>query len=309
MPSTVAKRLGVVAGIIRDEHGRVLLAQRPAHKHQGGCWEFPGGKIQRAETASVALARELAEELDIRVLASQPFMTIDHDYPDLSVRLYFREVTRWQGQPCGMEGQPLGWCSPSDMSVLPFPAANVPVVRALTLSSYLLITPTPLPPDWLQSCLSQQALVPLVYLRRPSAEVSAADVTCLQARGMRVLVNEQRLVQSLGADGLHLGAQALMCLGERPQVPLLSAACHNEAELGKAIALGVDLALLSPVKTTASHPHASPLGWDAFRALAQGLPLPVYALGGLQPDDLPMAREMGARGVAGIRGFARWQSS
>jgi len=303
MPSIVPERLEVVAGIILDGNGRVLLAQRPVHKHQGGCWEFPGGKIQSAETASAALLRELAEELDIEVLQSRPFMTVDHDYPDLSVRLRFREVTHWQGVPRGMEGQPLDWYFPSEMPKLPFPAANLPVVRALTLSDYLLITPTPLPPDWLSGYLSQQPQASLLYLRSPSPGVTPADLACLQDRGVRVLVNELPLLQSLGADGLHLGSQVLMGLAARPQVPLLSAACHNAAELSKAVALDVDFVLLSPVQATVSHPHASPLGWDSFRSLAEGQPLPVYALGGLRPEDLPMARQMGARGVAGIRGF------
>ena len=101
-------RLDVVAGIIQDNQARFLLSQRPAHKHQGGRWEFPGGKVEPGETPAAALSRELEEELGIQAIDSVPFMTIDHDYPDLSVRLMFRQVTRWAGEPHGREQQPLG---------------------------------------------------------------------------------------------------------------------------------------------------------------------------------------------------------
>ena len=81
------KRLHVAAGVIRGADGHVLIAKRPLDKHQGGLWEFPGGKVEEGETAEAALARELAEELGIAVIAARPLIQVRHDYPDKQVLL------------------------------------------------------------------------------------------------------------------------------------------------------------------------------------------------------------------------------
>ena len=99
----------VVAGIIRDAQGRLCLSRRPEHKHQGGLWEFPGGKVEAGEALGDALARELDEELGLRDLVSTPFMSVEHAYPDLRVVLHFRELRAWSGEPHGREGQPVEW--------------------------------------------------------------------------------------------------------------------------------------------------------------------------------------------------------
>ncbi|MFZ0789419.1 MAG: thiamine phosphate synthase, partial [Chromatiaceae bacterium] len=83
----------------------------------------------------------------------------------------------------------------------------------------------------------------------------------------------------------------------------VGASCHSAAELARAAALGLDYALLSPVKPTASHPETQALGWDGFAALTDPVPLPVYALGGLDPTDLGDAIHHGAQGIAAIRGL------
>lgn len=99
MPATATPAITVVAAIIRGNDGRICLSRRPDHKHQGGRWEFPGGKVEPGETLSTALARELEEELGMQAALSSPFMTIAHQYEDLHVTLHFRDVTDWQGEP------------------------------------------------------------------------------------------------------------------------------------------------------------------------------------------------------------------
>ena len=74
--------LHVAAGILTDPQGRVLIARRPDRAHQGGRWEFPGGKLEPGETSQQGLARELREELGVQVLASEPLIRIRHDYGD-----------------------------------------------------------------------------------------------------------------------------------------------------------------------------------------------------------------------------------
>ncbi len=312
MPNTVpdkAPRLDVVAAIIRDKSGRVLLARRPEHKHQGGRWEFAGGKVEPGEALQHALQRELDEELGLRATSCRPFMTVDHHYPDLHVRLHFREVSDWHGQPHGREGQPVAWFAVAELGKLEFPAANRPIVKALQLSDQLLVLPEILAPDWsarLTAAIASGA--GLVYLRgleKNQQLLRQAVDLCHQSGALALLRNDLSLLSKSGADGLHLSADVAATLKQRPDVGLLSVACHNEAELESAARLRADMVTLSPVCHTATHPDMAPLGWPEFARLAVGRPFAVYALGGVNKEDLALARDHGARGVAGIRDFFR----
>lgn len=133
MPTTAAEpveTLIVVAGIL-CRGDQVLIAQRPLNKHQGGRWEFPGGKQEAGETALQALQRELREELGITVLAAEPFLQVSHRYPEKRVELAFWCVTHFQGEPEGREGQPLRWVHRAELHTHTFPEANLPVVQRL----------------------------------------------------------------------------------------------------------------------------------------------------------------------------------
>jgi 8-oxo-dGTP diphosphatase len=125
------KVVTVAVGILIDPQGRVLITRRAPQTHQGGLWEFPGGKVEPGETIVDALARELKEELGVTVLISEPFMTLEHDYGDQCVCLAVHRVTSWRGEPSGMEGQPLAWQQPANLTDWPFPAANQPILTRL----------------------------------------------------------------------------------------------------------------------------------------------------------------------------------
>jgi 8-oxo-dGTP diphosphatase len=125
------KVVTVAVGILIDPQGRVLITRRAPQTHQGGLWEFPGGKVEPGETIVDALARELKEELGVTVLISEPFMTLEHDYGDQCVCLAVHRVTSWRGEPSGMEGQPLAWEQPAKLTDWPFPAANQPILTRL----------------------------------------------------------------------------------------------------------------------------------------------------------------------------------
>jgi 8-oxo-dGTP diphosphatase len=99
----------VAAAVVVDGLGRVLVSQRPGHVHQGGLWEFPGGKLEAGETAETGLKRELHEELGITVQAARPLIRVYHAYPDKPVLLDVWRVTRYSGEPAGLEGQPIDW--------------------------------------------------------------------------------------------------------------------------------------------------------------------------------------------------------
>ncbi len=123
--------LTVAVGILIDNGGRVLVTRREKGAHQGGLWEFPGGKVELSETIVEALTRELQEEVGVLVDATEPFMVIDHDYGDKQVRLDVYRVTRWRGEARGLEGQPLAWKLPAELGGWPFPAANALILERL----------------------------------------------------------------------------------------------------------------------------------------------------------------------------------
>jgi 8-oxo-dGTP diphosphatase len=121
----------VVAGIICNAQRQVLMALRPQHVPQGGLWEFPGGKIEAAETAYMALCRELREEIGITVLKATPFMRLSHAYPERTVELDVWWVDEFEDEPQGLEGQDIRWVAPNALADLEFPAANQAIIAAI----------------------------------------------------------------------------------------------------------------------------------------------------------------------------------
>lgn len=126
------KCIDVVAGIIFDTRRKqVLVALRKPEQHQGDRWEFPGGKMEAHEAQTDALARELLEEIDLRVDSSVHRCTLEHQYSDKRVRLHFWDVTDYTGTPRGVEGQELQWVDIEELLALKFPDANQIVVDEL----------------------------------------------------------------------------------------------------------------------------------------------------------------------------------
>ncbi len=125
------KRIKVVAGILRDTSGRVLIAERVDDGPFHGLWEFPGGKIGVEETREAALARELIEEIGVQPLVSEHFMSLQHEYPDCHVSIDFFLVTDWHNEPTGLEGQELRWVKTEDLDAEQLLPADLPVVEAL----------------------------------------------------------------------------------------------------------------------------------------------------------------------------------
>jgi 8-oxo-dGTP diphosphatase len=318
MPTIAPDVTPVAVAILENAQHQFLVARRPEDKHQGGKWEFPGGKIQAGEAVPAALARELNEELGITLRAACPLLRVRHAYPDKTVLLDVWRVTDYAGEPHGREGQPLCWVTTAELEGLDLPDADLPIVRALQLSPLYLITDSRRYGMTGMLALIERALragARLLQLREPqmsSEEYAdyARTVTVLGHRyGARVLLNaDPVLVEACGADGVHLDSRRLMALSERPLPPSLqiAASCHNTMELAQAARVGADFALLSPVLATASHPDVEPLGWEQFARLRLCSDAPVYALGGMRPEHLPEARRRGAHGLAMIGGI--WEA-
>ena len=130
----MAELLLVAACALIDGDGRVLLAQRPAHKEHGGLWEFPGGKVRAGETPEAALTRELAEELAIDVAPSclAPFaFASEARSDDVHLLMPLFVCRKWRGTPRPLEGQQLAWARPRDFSAYPMPPADVPLAAQL----------------------------------------------------------------------------------------------------------------------------------------------------------------------------------
>lgn len=130
--STEGKKSVLVAvGVIENAAGEIFVCRRGESQHQAFKWEFPGGKVEAGETVPQALARELEEEIGIRVTVCEPLMRIEHDYGDKQVTLDIRRVTAFTGEPHGREGQPSRWVPVSELHSYDFPAANSPIVEKL----------------------------------------------------------------------------------------------------------------------------------------------------------------------------------
>ena len=127
--------IAVAAGVLMDARGRVYITRRGVHQHQGGLWEFPGGKLEAGETARRALDRELFEELAIRVIDAQPYIQIDHNYGDVQIVLHVYTVSDYAGTPCGAEGQEGRWVPLERLTAIgsnyAFPVANQPILDKL----------------------------------------------------------------------------------------------------------------------------------------------------------------------------------
>ena len=304
----------VVAAVLRDARGRILLARRTAGRDLAGAWEFPGGKVEAGETALQALGRELDEELGIRVLAAEPLISVPQAYPGKRIVLDVHTVHAFEGTPRGRERQALAWSPLEKLSSYPMPPADRPVVAALTAPGRYLVSPeTADPADFLprlDRALAAGLRRVQLRVRGQSADQMArlareAASRC-QAHGAELLLNgEPGLAADLGV-GLHLPARDLMALSALPALAPgqhVAASCHDADELARAEALGVHFAVLGPVRATESHPGATPLGWERFSRLREGVSLPIYAIGGMKPADVALARRHGAQGVAGIRGL------
>jgi 8-oxo-dGTP diphosphatase len=324
MPSTVPEEfalpdfsdyLHVVAAVIENGRGKVLLTRRHDHLHQGGLWEFPGGKVEAGEEVFATLKRELLEELAIEPVDAHPLIRIPYSYPDRKVLLDVWRVSLYRGEPHGAEGQPLVWAEKGALADYAFPAANRPIIRAAQLPSSYLITPQPGEewewPDFLDGLRqSLQAGVELLQLRAPDLnqdgylKLARQVVACCREYGARILLNgDAALLEQCDADGIHLNSRRLLACTHRPVADdkFLAASCHSLEELRQAERIGADFAVLSPVKMTASHPAARPLGWHRFHCLSERCAIPLYALGGMRQADLPDAWRHGAQGIAAIR--------
>ena len=121
----------VVAAVLVNRAGEVLIAQRPPGKWQAGRWEFPGGKLEPGEGEEQAVRRELAEELGIEVDVTHRIAGCTHDYGDRQVDMGLWLVLRHAGEPRGLDGQALKWVTLTQLPHEDLLEADVPLIPVL----------------------------------------------------------------------------------------------------------------------------------------------------------------------------------
>ncbi len=121
----------VVVGIVLNARNQLLIAKRPDHLHQGGLWEFPGGKVEEGESGFIALIREFKEEVGIVIKQADSFMEIYHQYSDKNVFLDIWLSRHFEGDATGIEGQEVKWIALHELKKYSFPEANQKIVAKL----------------------------------------------------------------------------------------------------------------------------------------------------------------------------------
>jgi len=312
------QRVHVAVGVIPNDRAEVLISLRPINAHQGGLWEFPGGKVESGESLPDALRRELREELGIVVLQCSPMLQINHDYCDKSVLLDVWLIEEYAGSPTGREGQAIAWRKPVDLRLADFPVANERIIRALSLPHNIAITPAFEDVEQMRAALPHYLRVDAGLLYYRQKQLSAATYkawydsarTLCRDSAIRLIFSHPEISLSetdlTDIDALHADSAQLSILSSRPIAAdrLFSASCHDLEGLRLAEALDADFALLSPVCATEKYLESQLLGWAGFEELARQVNLPVFALGGVEPADLATCRQHKGFGIAGISAFS-----
>ncbi|HBC51487.1 MAG TPA: DNA mismatch repair protein MutT, partial [Stenotrophomonas maltophilia] len=243
MPSPT-RSIHVVAAVITDARGRVLLNRRTENRDMAGLWEFPGGKRESGETSEQALVRELREELGIEADVGEWLMDVPQRYPDKHLTLEVRHVRSWKGTPRGREGQAITWVAPDKLGRYSMPPADLPVVAALRQPNSYLITPAPADDEggvqhWheqLQRVVAagQQRIQLRLPTAHPQRQAMVEQAVRAHRRsGVQWLLNRDiELARALGV-GVHLGSEQLQELSQRPlpEGQLVAASCHDLQQL------------------------------------------------------------------------------
>ena len=317
------KVVHVAVAVIQRSDGSVFVARRPADKHMGGMWEFPGGKVEAGETLHKAMTRELQEELGVETETIAPVIQIRHEYPEKTVLLDVWRVRIIRGDPHGAEGQPVCWKPIEQLRDEDFPPANRPIITALKLPSRYLVTGRFSGESDLRERLERalKAGVRLVCFRAPWLSDELYHDLCGRVvapicteYGVRLLIkgglDAVRRNVTQGVAGVHLKSAELEQLNTADvQLPVTgkqyvyAASCHNLEQLRLAAERGMDFVTLSPVRETTSHPKADVVGVSEAADLTLKATVPVYWLGGMDERDLSTAQSAGAQGVAAITAF------
>lgn len=312
------KVVHVAVAVIKNQHGQFLIAKRHKNSHQGGLWEFPGGKIEHNEFVLDALKRELFEELGITLIQASPLIKIPHNYSDKSVLLDVWCVEEFTGNIFGKEEQEICWINSDRFPSYDFPAANLAIIQAIQLPDKYMITAEFNDENELLANIKSAINkgIKLIQFRFNGLEeesyfnYSKKIYTLCKQSDTKLLLNTpvesySKYKASQFSHGLHLKTKEINFYS--PDLfdtgLVVSASVHNENEMRLAEEKEVDFSVLSPVNKTSSHPDVIPLGWEEFSKLTENATIPVYALGGMTDKDIDKSKISGGQGIAAISLF------
>ncbi|MCF9045252.1 NUDIX domain-containing protein [Acinetobacter nectaris] len=292
------KEVDVAIGLLFS-HGKVLVGWRNKEQHQGNKNEFPGGKIEKNETAVQACRREVKEEVGIDLENWLSWDELRYEYDDVIVRL-FLFYSYVPDHLLAVIQHPWQWYSRDELASLNFPKANDPIIQRMLWSPYIKISSEILD-------LERLNLNMMLYARNITVEQMkhlnkkflsqlilnidlAHALTRDEQRELGAIHIKQHQLKQFTANDLNLGCRYI-------------AACHDLEGVLYAEKIGCEAAFLSPINTTNTHTNEIPLGWTAFKSIAQRSHILIFALGGVTPKDLTTVQDCQAYGVAGISAF------
>jgi len=309
----------VVIGIVQNTKQQVLVSTRKHDVHQGGLLEFPGGKVEKNETAEQALRRELQEEINISCKKLVPLIQIPYTYEDRNIFLDVFRVMDHSGSVHANESQILNWIDIKNLDIKKFPNANHGIIKAIQLPSSICITPSAVDNEkefilQLEKIIHKHSTSIFQLRSHNLNELDYLELAkkcsklCNKYQTKLILNRELEFLQKFAANGLHLTSTRLMELSERPASVecldadyLMGASCHTTEEVSHASAIGLDYIFLGPVIEKVVDNKLSAInlnmGWEKFNAITRLSLIPVYAIGGLKVAD---------QEVAAIRDF--WSS-
>ena len=295
----------VVAAVIRNADGKVLIAKRHSDKHQGGKWEFPGGKVEKGESRRSALVREIREEIGIDIGHSARLISVYHEYDDKAIYLDVYEVLQWTGEAEGREGQPINWVDTDELHEFEFPEANSPIVEAACLPKHLKVMGAAKDEEDFKTQFNANIQSGhRLFLQSFNAEAASYKPSHDEINWMLDTASSHQVKVMFESPPplvrsdyyLHLNTEELQKVQEKPSATRVSAICSNSEELFKAQRIGLDFLLVGPVLTNASGGNKV-IGWPTFQSLSARVNIPVYAMGGVGEKDMELAREYGAQGI------------
>lgn len=330
------KIVSVAVAVLRYTD-KFLVAKRHMHQHQGGKWEFIGGKIDSNESAKQALMREVNEEIGLSLNTDQLVFIgkVYHDYQDKKVCLYTYEVYLTKKQyhdflycQKGLENQDLRWLDMDEMiaKVNQFPVANTRIIDWIGLPNLLYIShavdyfgdfdgfvnyySNQLPKSayfYYRPCVGTDDAIRLLTLLKSKRP----DINLVVSWSVYQAAYHQDMMKVLGGVMVKLTCDELEYFSANfdklPTDLPLWVGVHDKKEAMMANQLAkshrIVAALISPVHKTKTHPKAHALGWQGFESLAKLCDMPSMALGGLTYFDMNHAKHHGAKGIAGIRGL------
>ena len=304
----MSKKLVNVAIALLFNKKKVLVGWRHAGQHQGEKAEFPGGKVEAGESAVQACIREVYEEVGIQLNSLNLFDVIEHEYDDLIVKLHIFQGNA-NSEQIEFIKKPWQWYTRAQLKQLNFPKANDAIIERL---------------DWVNIISIQNfedsniisSLSDVVYIRTDRIE-SLAQALNLHAEQNteQFIVNQdvwsnlsditKKLIYAVQFKHAQLFEIDANSFADQWKGIKKIASCHDLESLHKACDLGFDAVFLSPVLVSQSHPEHNGIGWEALSQMIQDIHIPVFALGGMSPNQLETAQKFGAYGVAGIQNFKK----